>query len=111
MSLLVVEILLALVALHRGWRTAPLLLVALPALALALASKLAALFAPWVGPYFEPEGVALTLAHGLSLSAWRSPAGRARTSGRRQPAGTAPPQAAGRGRSTRFDVLSNPGDC
>ena len=79
MSLLVVEILLALVALQRGWRTAPLLLVALSALALALASKLAALFAPWVGPYFEPEGVALTLTHGLSLlgllvACWASPA-------------------------------------
>jgi uncharacterized membrane protein required for colicin V production len=78
MSLLVVEILLALVALQRGWRTAPLLLVAFSALALALASKLAALFAPWVGPYFEPEGVALAIAHGLSLlglviACWASP--------------------------------------
>src|SRR5258705_13375264 len=64
MSLLVVEIVLALVALQRGWRTAPLLLVALPGAALAFGSPAASLLAPWVGPYFEPAGIAKALAHG-----------------------------------------------
>jgi len=81
MSLLVVEIVLALVALQRGWRAAPLLLVALPAATLACESVAAALLAPWVGPYFEPAGVAKALAHGLSLVGlgvvcWAHPAGR-----------------------------------
>jgi hypothetical protein len=81
MSLLVVEIVLALVALQRGWRAAPLLLVALPAAALAGESVAAALLAPWVGPYFEPAGVAKALAHGLSLvglvvACWAGPAER-----------------------------------
>ncbi len=63
MSLLVVETLLALVALQRGWRAAPLLLVALPAAALS----------------FEPAGVAQALAHGCSLvglvvACWAGPA-------------------------------------
>ena len=81
MGLLVVEIVLALVALQRGWRAAPLLLVALPAAALTFESSAAALFASWVGPYFEPAGVAKALAHGLSLVGlgvvcWASPAER-----------------------------------
>ena len=91
MSLLVVEIVLALVALQRGWRAAPLLLVALPAATLAGESVAAALLAPWVGPYFEPAGVAKALAHGLSLvglgvACWTRPAERpsaSRTLGRR----------------------------
>ena len=67
MSLLVVEIVLALVALRGGWRAAPLLLVALPVAALAFGSAAAPLLAPWVGPSFEPAGVVEALAHGLSL--------------------------------------------
>jgi hypothetical protein len=81
MSLLVVEIVLALVALQRGWRAAPLLLVALPGAALAFGSPAALLLAPWIGPYFEPAGVAKALAHGLSLvglviACWGGPAER-----------------------------------
>jgi hypothetical protein len=67
MSLLVAEILLALVALQRGWRLAPVLLVALPVTVLSFESVAAALLAPWVGPYFEPAGVAGALAHGAAL--------------------------------------------
>jgi hypothetical protein len=52
MSLLACEILLAIVAIQRGWRVAALLLVALPAISVA---------------YAQAAGVALGLAHGLSL--------------------------------------------
>jgi hypothetical protein len=81
MSLLVVEIVLALVALRRGWRIAPLLLVVLPIAALAFGSAAAPLLAPRVGPYFEPAGAANALAHGLSLvglgvACWTRPAER-----------------------------------
>ena len=67
MSLLVVENPLALVALLRGWRAAPLLLVALPAASPTVEPVAAALLAPWIGPYFEPAGVAKALVHGLLL--------------------------------------------
>jgi len=92
MSLLVVEIVLALVALRRGWRAAPLLLLALPMAALSFASAAAPLLAPWVGPYFEPAGVANALAHGLSLVGlvivcWAGPSERPSTA--RVPAGPA----------------------
>ena len=91
MSLLVVEIVLVLVALRRGWRIAPLLLVALPIGGLAFASVAAPLLAPWAGSYFEPAGVANALAHGFSLvglavACWTRPAERpsaSRTPGRR----------------------------
>jgi hypothetical protein len=79
MGLLVVEIVLALVALQRGWRAAPLLLVALPVAALAFASAAAPLLAPWVDSSFEPAGVAKALAHalalvGLGVVCWAHPA-------------------------------------
>jgi hypothetical protein len=79
MSLLVVEIVLALVALQRGWRAAPLLL--LPAATLACESVAASLLAPWVGPYLEPAGVSKAFVHGLSLvglviACWAGPAER-----------------------------------
>ena len=91
MSLLVVEIVLALVALRRGWRVAPLLLLALPSAAFIFPSAAAPLLAPWVGPYFEPAGVAKALAHGLSLiglviACWAEPSERLT---RRVPAGPA----------------------
>lgn len=81
MSLLAIEVLLAIVALQRGWRMAALLLVALPTATLAFEPTVAALLAPWVEPYFEPAGVALGLAHGLSLvglaiACWTGPAER-----------------------------------
>ncbi len=79
MSLLVVEILLAIVALQRGWRVAPVLLVALPALTVSFESAAAELLAPWVGSYFEPAAVAFAFAHGLALvglavACWSGPA-------------------------------------
>src|SRR5262245_9272279 len=81
MSLLVVEIVLAFVALQRGWRAAPLLLVGAPLAVLAFESTASLFFAPWVGSYFDPAGVARALAHGLSLvgllvACWAGPAER-----------------------------------
>lgn len=78
MNLLVVEILLAAVALKRGWRIAPFLLVALPIAAQASEPTLAGLLAPWVDAYFEPAATARTLAHcaallGLVVTVWAAP--------------------------------------
>ena len=79
MSLLAVEILLAIVAAGRGWRVAPALFVGLPVLVLGFEATAAALLAPWVTPYFEPAGVARAFAHGtallgLAISCWSEPA-------------------------------------
>jgi hypothetical protein len=70
MSLLVVEILLAIVALRRGWRFAPLLLVALSGAAFA----------------YQLAGVAGAVAHGLSLvglliASWAGPSERPTSAG------------------------------
>ena len=67
MSLLVVEILLAAYALTRGWKKAPALLVGLPIVVLSFEPVFAGLLGPWIGEYFEPAGMARTLAHGLSI--------------------------------------------
>jgi hypothetical protein len=78
MNLLVLEILLAVAALKRGWRVAPLLLVALPVAARFAEPALAELLAPWVGDYFEPAATARALAHSAALlglvgTAWTGP--------------------------------------
>jgi hypothetical protein len=78
MNLLVLEILLAAAALKRGWRVAPLLLVALPIAGRLVEPALAELLAPWVGDYFEPAATARALAHctallGLVVTAWSGP--------------------------------------
>jgi hypothetical protein len=78
MNLLVLEILLAAAALKRGWRVAPLLLVALPIAARLGEPALAALLSPWVADYFEPAASANALAHcvallGLVASVWAGP--------------------------------------
>lgn len=79
MNLLVVEILLAALALKRGWRTAPLLLVALPIAEQACEVTLAGLLGPWLGSYFDPGATPRALAHavalvGLVATAWTGPA-------------------------------------
>jgi hypothetical protein len=67
MSLLLLEIPLAWLAIRRGWRLAPAALLALPLLALAFESSLAATLAPLVGEYFDPAGTARALAHAVAL--------------------------------------------
>jgi hypothetical protein len=67
MSLLLIELPLALLAYRRGWRAAPALLLALPLATLAFESGAAALLAPIVGGYFDPAGTARALAHGAAL--------------------------------------------
>lgn len=67
MSLLLIELPLALLAFRRGWRAAPALLLALPLLVLAFESAAAAFFAPIVSGYFDPAGTARGLAHGTAL--------------------------------------------
>jgi len=64
MSLLLIEIPLALLALRRGWRVAPLMLLALPFGAAACESVFAALLGPVFGSYFDPAGTVRALAHG-----------------------------------------------
>jgi hypothetical protein len=78
MNLLVIEILLAAFALKRGWRVAPLCLLALPYAAQAFEHALAASLAPWIGDYFGPAATTHALAHsvsllGLVLSCWNRP--------------------------------------
>jgi hypothetical protein len=67
MSLLLIELPLALLALRRGWRAAPALLLALPLAVLFFESGIAAFLAPIVGGYFDPAGTARALAHGTAL--------------------------------------------
>jgi hypothetical protein len=79
MTLLVVEILLATLALKRGWRAAPLLLVALPIVEQACEATLASVLGPWLGTYFDPGATPRALAHtialvGLVATAWTGPA-------------------------------------
>jgi hypothetical protein len=79
MNLLVVEILLAALAVKRGWRIAPLLLVALPILQRAGESALAGLLGPWLGSYFDAGATLAALAHsvalvGLVATCWTGPA-------------------------------------
>jgi len=67
MSLLLVEIPLALLAFRRGWRVVPAFLLALPLLVLAFESGIAGWLLPLVDGYFDPAGTARALAHGLAL--------------------------------------------
>jgi hypothetical protein len=67
MSLLLIELPLALLAFRRGWRGAPALLLALPLGVLAFESGVAAFLAPIVAGYFDPAGTARALAHGAAL--------------------------------------------
>ncbi|MEN8160479.1 MAG: hypothetical protein ABFS41_10450 [Myxococcota bacterium] len=80
MSLLAVEILLAALAIKRGWRLAPLLWVAVPFAAAGAAPVLAPAFAPWIGDYFDPAATVHALSHafallGLAVACWAGPAG------------------------------------
>ena len=79
MSLTVIEILLAVVAASRGWRVAPVLLVALPLLASYVDGLAEGLLRPLLGGVFDPAGTASALAHGLALlglavACWGEPA-------------------------------------
>jgi hypothetical protein len=67
MTLLLIELPLALLAFRRGWRAAPALLLALPLAVLAFESGVAAFLAPIVSGYFDPAGTARALAHGTAL--------------------------------------------
>jgi hypothetical protein len=67
MSLLLIELPLALLAFRRGWRGVPALLLALPLAVLAFEPSAAAVFAPIVSGYFDPAGTARALAHGAAL--------------------------------------------
>jgi hypothetical protein len=96
MNLLVVEILLAAFALKRGWRIAPLLLIALPVVEQAGEATLLSVLGPWLGSYFDPGATAGALAHafallGLVATAWTGPAevagARRRARAGRRPAG------------------------
>jgi len=67
MSMLLIEIPLAILAFRRGWRRAPAGLLALPLLVLAFESGIAALLLPIVDGYFDPAGTARALSHGSAL--------------------------------------------
>ncbi len=87
MSLLVVEILLAALAVKRGWRLAPLLWVALP-FASGAAPALGGILGPWIGDTFDPAATVHALSHagallGLAIACWAGPA-ELPSSGRRR---------------------------
>lgn len=67
MSLLLIEIPLAILAFRRGWRAAPACLLALPLAVLAFEPSAAATLQPLLGDYFEAAGTARALAHGAAL--------------------------------------------
>ena len=67
MSLLLIEIPLAILAFRRGWRGVPALLLALPLLVLAFESGLAAWLLPLLDGYFDPAGTARAIAHAIAL--------------------------------------------
>lgn len=67
MSLLLIEIPLAILAWRRGWRAVPILLVGLPLGVLAFESGIAALLLPLLDGYFDPAGTARALAHAVAL--------------------------------------------
>jgi len=78
MTMLLLEIPLALLALRRGWRAAPALLLALPLLVLWFEPRVAASLLPVLGQYFDAAGTARALAHvvallGLGLTAVMDP--------------------------------------
>jgi hypothetical protein len=67
MGLVLMELPLALLALRRGWRVVPAVLLALPLLVLAYPPGSVALLGPLLGGYFDPAGTARALSHGLAL--------------------------------------------
>jgi hypothetical protein len=67
MSLLLIEIPLAILAFRRGWRGVPLCLLALPLAVLAFEPSVAAKLQPVLGSYFDPAGTARALSHGAAL--------------------------------------------
>ena len=80
MSLLAVEILLAVLAIKRGWRYAPVLWVAMPFAASGAAPVIGRTLAPWIGDYFDPIATVHALSHafallGLAVACWAGPDG------------------------------------
>jgi hypothetical protein len=78
MSLLAVEILLAALAIKRGWRYAPVLWVAMPFAASGAAPVIGTMLAPWIGDYFDPAATMHALSHafaliGLAVACWAGP--------------------------------------
>jgi hypothetical protein len=78
MSLLAVEILLAALAIKRGWRYAPVLWVAMPFAASGAAPVIGTMLAPWIGDYFDPATTVYALSHafallGLAVACWAGP--------------------------------------
>ena len=78
MSLLAVEMLLAVYALKRGWRLPPLLLVALPIAVLGFEPAIAGWLPSGIADYFDAAGTARALAHasallGLAVTCWTGP--------------------------------------
>jgi hypothetical protein len=78
MSLLAVEILLAALAIKRGWRYAPVLWVAMPFAASGAAPMIGRMLAPWIGDYFHPAATVHALSHafallGLVVACWARP--------------------------------------
>jgi hypothetical protein len=67
MSLLLIEIPLAVLAFRRGWRAVPAMLLALPLLVLAFESGITGWLLPMLDGYFDPAGTARALAHGVAL--------------------------------------------
>ena len=67
MTMLLIEIPLAILSLRRGWRRAVAALLALPLAVLAFESGVAAILQPIVDGYFDPAGTARALAHGVAL--------------------------------------------
>jgi hypothetical protein len=67
MNLLAIEMFLAAFALKRGWRKAPLGLVALPIAVAAFESALSSLLGAWLLEVLAPPGNGRALAHGFAL--------------------------------------------
>ena len=67
MSLLAVEILLAALAVKRGWRYAPVLWVALPFAASGAAPVIGRMLVPWIGAYVDPVATVHALSHAFAL--------------------------------------------
>jgi len=91
MTMLLIEIPLAILAFRRGWRRAVAALLALPLAVLAFESGIAALLQPIVDGYFDPAGTARALAHGsalvgLLITAFMDPAERPTTARAMRPA-------------------------
>jgi hypothetical protein len=91
MSMLLIEIPLAILAFRRGWRGATAVLLALPLAVLFFEAGIAALLLPIVDGYFDPAGTARALSHGgallgLVLLAFMDPSERPTTAHKLPPA-------------------------